>query len=177
MKFKFSVAQWVKKHDGTWISLCTTKENDKAIQELILSLDGSVFECEIKKHREKRSINANNYSWVLTDQLADVLGKSKEETHFEMLKQYGQKTVVSVVKEASEVLMGSVEYWESIGESELNGKIFEHFKVFKGSKNFDTREMAIFIDGIISECKEQGIETMTPAEIQRLKEGWKNYGK
>ena len=28
-------------------------------------------DIEIKKHRERRSLNANNYSWVMTDKLAD----------------------------------------------------------------------------------------------------------
>jgi hypothetical protein len=58
----------------------------------------------------------------------------------------------------------------------MNGKTFYHYKIWKGSHNFDTREMAIFVDGIISECKEQGIPTETPEEIERLKLIWKPKG-
>jgi hypothetical protein len=44
--------------------------------------------------------------------------------------------------------------------------------VYKGSSEFDTKEMSIFIDGIVSEAKELGIETMTPNEIARLNGLW-----
>jgi hypothetical protein len=33
--------------------------------------------------------------------------------------------------------------------------------------------MAVLIDGIISEAKEMGIETLPPREVERLKEMWK----
>ena len=32
--------------------------------------------------------------------------------------------------------------------------------------------LSVFIDGIVSECKELGIETLPPAELQRMKEMW-----
>jgi hypothetical protein len=32
----------------------------------------------------------------------------------------------------------------------------------------DTKEMSILIDGIVSEAKEMGIETLTPDELARI---------
>ena len=32
--------------------------------------------------------------------------------------------------------------------------------------------MSILIDGVVDECKAQGIDTMTPAEIEELKQRW-----
>jgi hypothetical protein len=32
--------------------------------------------------------------------------------------------------------------------------------------------MSVLIDGVVSECEELGIETMSPAELQRIKESW-----
>lgn len=58
------------------------------------------------------------------------------------------------------------------GHSMLNGKDFTHYKVYKGSSEYDSKEMSILIDGIISEAEELGIETLPPHEIQRLKEMW-----
>jgi hypothetical protein len=126
----------------------------------------------IKQHREKRSLNANNYSWSLSDQLADALRISKEECHFLMLKRYGQKTVVSVIEEGIPILEKAVDYFEQYAQSEMNGKTFYHYKVWKGSHEFDTKEMSIFVDGIVSECKELGIPTDTPDEIARIKAAW-----
>ena len=50
--------------------------------------------------------------------------------------------------------------------------MFKHYKVYKGSSEFDTREMSIFIDGIVYEAEELGIQTMTPNEIARIKAAW-----
>lgn len=43
-----------------------------------------------------------------------------------------------------------------------------------GSSKYDTRQMSRLIDLIVTECKEQGINTLTPREIALLKEGWKS---
>ena len=55
----------------------------------------------------------------------------------------------------------------------LQGKEFTHYKIFKGSSEYNTKEMAVLIDGIISEAKELDIETLPPVEVERLKEMWK----
>ena len=136
-------------------------ENLKDIEEL---------DIEIKVHREKRSLNANNYLWVLINELANVLRKSKEDVYFDMLKRYGQNDVVSVLANIN--VSSYFKYYEQAGTSKLNGKDFIHYRVYKGSSEYDTREMSILIDGVISECKEQGIETMTPSELKSLKESW-----
>ena len=36
----------------------------------------------------------------------------------------------------------------------------------------DTREMSILMDGLVSECEEQGIETKNKAEIDSLLKEW-----
>ena len=42
----------------------------------------------------------------------------------------------------------------------------------KGTSEYSTKEMSVFLDGIISECQEVGIETDTPEQIARYKEEW-----
>lgn len=170
MEFQFKKAKWIMDSEGAWLMLLAPDR--KAVQEFIASLEDKIYQCVIKLFRQKRSLNANNYSWSLSDQLADALRISKEECHFLMLKRYGQKTVISVQEEGCEILEKAADYIEQFGNSQMNGKTFYHYKIWKGSHNFDTREMAIFIDGIVQECKEQGIPTETPAEIERLKAAW-----
>lgn len=125
---------------------------------------------EIKEYREKRSLNANSFSWVLIGKIADVLRSDKESVYLTMLKRYGQSDIVSVLADVN--VKGYFKYYEEIGRASLQGKEFIHYKVFKGSSEYDTREMAIFIDGIISECKEMGIETLPPSEVERIKALW-----
>ena len=121
---------------------------------------------EVKEYHPKRSLNANAYAWALIGQIADVLRKSKEEVYFEMLKSYGQSEFVSVRSDID--VKGYFKYYEEYGKGHVEGREFTHYKVYKGSSEFDSREMAILLDGIIQEAKAQGIETITPAEKQRM---------
>lgn len=146
--------------------------NEKSTFKLMVDemKDCEKLSIEIKPYREKRSLNANAYAWKLIGEIADVVRASKEEIYLEMLKRYGQSEIFSVL---SHIPFGEyVKYFEEAGESMLNGKQFTHYKVYKGSSEFDTREMSILIDGIVSEAKNLGIQTETPNEIARLKAMW-----
>ena len=148
--------------------------------ELRITIDktdiSEIINCEkpleviIERIKEKRSLNANSYCWVLIGQIADILRASKEEVYFNMLKNYGQSTVVSVLSEIN--VTGFFKYYEEFGRGEVKGKDFTHYKVYKGSSEFDTREMAVLIDGVISEAQELGIDTRTPEEIDKMKALW-----
>ena len=126
---------------------------------------------EIKEHREKRSLTANAYAWALIGKIADLLRTSKDEVYLEMLKRYGQSELVSVLSSID--VQGYFKYFEPIGTATLQGKDFTHYRIYKGSSEYDSREMAILIDGIVSEAMELGIETLSETEVNRLKEMWK----
>ena len=127
---------------------------------------------EIKEHKKKRSLTANAYAWALIGKIADAMRMDKDECYLLMLKRYGQSEIVSVLSDID--VDGYFKYFETVATTELNGKEFTHYKIFKGSSEFDSREMAVLIDGIISEAKDFGIETLPPAELERLKETWGN---
>ena len=126
---------------------------------------------EVKKHKEKRSLNANAYAWTLITKIADALRTSKEECYLEMLKRYGQSEIVSVLSQID--VSGYFKYYEPLATATLQGKEFTHYKIYKGSSEYDTREMSILIDGIVSEAKELEIDTIPPNEIERLKNMWR----
>lgn len=138
---------------------------------------------KIDKFREKRSLMANNYSWALTDQLAEVLlvqglKMSKDEMHAEMIFRYGQPYLDDngnpvIWSTASEIPVTEFyQYANKIGESELNGKTYNHYRIYRGSHTYDTKEMSLFITGIVEECKENDIETRTPNEIANMLSLW-----
>ena len=133
--------------------------------------DFEKLSIEIKPYREKRSLNANAYAWKLIGEIADIVRSSKDEVYLEMLRKYGQSELISVLSHiTNEQYVNSC---DEVGESKLNGKMFKHYRVYKGSSEFDTREMSILIDGIVGEAKELGIQTETPAELERMKSLWK----
>lgn len=125
---------------------------------------------EIKEHKQKRSLTANAYAWALIGKIADAMRIQKDECYLLMLKRYGQSEIVSVLSDID--VDGYFKYFETVATTELNGKEFTHYKIIKGSSEFDSREMAVLIDGIISEAKDLGIETLPEDEILRLKELW-----
>ncbi len=128
-------------------------------------------EFEIKEYKPKRSRNSNNYAWSLITKIADVLRLDKEEVYLDMLKHYGQSEMVSVLSEID--VKGYFKYYEKVGETVLNGKEFSHYKIFKGSSEYNSKEMAIFIDGVVQEAKQLDIDTITPVELDKLKQMWK----
>lgn len=125
---------------------------------------------EIKEHRQKRSLNANAYAWALIGKIADVLRTSKEEVYLNMLRHYGQSEMVSVLSSID--VSGYFKYFDEIATVTLEGKQFTHYRVYKGSSEYDTREMSILIDGIVYEAKNLEIETMPEDEILKMKEMW-----
>lgn len=153
------------------ITLTLTVNEEAAAKNLYDELNGEEkLSIKIDKYREKRSLNANAYAWKLMTEIANRVRTSKDEVYLEMLKRYGQSEIISVL--AHIPIKEYVKYCEEAGESKLNGKLFKHYKAYKGSSEFDSREMSIFIDGIVSEAKELGIQTMTPNEIAKLKSLW-----
>ena len=128
------------------------------------------YQVEIKEYKQKRSLNANAYAWVLINKIANVMRLSKEEVYLNMLKHYGQSQIISIVSEVN--ITGYFKYYEVIGTSILNNKEFNHIKVYKGSSEYDTKEMSIFIDGIVQEAKQLDIETLTPNQLAELKSLW-----
>lgn len=157
---------------GTRKVTLTLSVNEDAAAKLLYDElhETEKLSIKIDKYREKRSLNANNYAWKILTEMANILRSSKEEVYLEMLKRYGQSEIISVL---AHIPIGEyVKYCEVAGESTLNGKLFKHYKVYKGSSEFDTREMRIFLDGVVSEAKELGIPTETPDQIARLKAMW-----
>lgn len=125
---------------------------------------------KIDEFKKKRSLNANNYAWKLITEIGNATRQSKDDVYFIMLKRYGQSEMVSAM---AHIPFGDyVKYCEEAGESTLNGKLFKHYRVYKGSSEFDTKEMSIFIDGIVSEAKDLGIPTDTPDQIAKMKALW-----
>jgi hypothetical protein len=159
------------------IMLALTAKTDIADLKAVIA-DKKLLAVEISKQKKKRSLDANSYAWVLITKIADTLRTSKEELYIEMLKRYGQreKELISIIddEKALEMIHKALNnHCCVVGEGSINGKQFKHLAVLIGSSQYDTRQMAILIDGIVSEAKGLDIETLTPKELQELKSSWK----
>lgn len=140
---------------------------------------------EIKKYRAKRSLDANAYYWTLITKLARVIDVSNAEQHNRMLQLYGYpevidgKHVLMVIpetEEAHEKVMKAEEYHlkptSNVREGN-DGIMYRTYILMRGSRTYNTEEMARLISGLITECKDAGIpdsEIATPDEKRILKE-------
>lgn len=122
---------------------------------------------EIKEKKSRRSLTQNAYYWVLLHELAKALKIDNDTMHRMMLERYGVYEVISV--QSGIDLKGYFKYFEQIGRGTVNGKEFIHYRIFKGSSQMDSKEFSVLLDGLISDCEELGIPTLTREEIGKLK--------
>lgn len=138
------------------------------INWLLKQKENTIF--EIKEIKNKRSLNANSYAWVLITKIASVMNLSKEEIYLLMLKNYGQSLLIPVPKNSKPD--GYFKYYEFVSRREMNGVIVDFYKVYKGSSDYDTKEMSELINGIVQECKNLEIETLEDIKINQLINEW-----
>lgn len=122
---------------------------------------------EVKEVKQHRTLTQNSYLWKLVNEIANKVNKSKEDVYLQMLKDYGQCEVISMKSNINP--NGYFKYYEPIGTGYVNNTEFTHYKIYKGSSEFTTLEMKYLLDGVIQECENLGIPTLTNEQIERLK--------
>jgi hypothetical protein len=154
--------------------LITFSVNEKAtvLPEYDKLKNSKKLRVKAVQYRERRSLDANAYLWVLLQKIAEVLRTDKWSVYLQMLKRYGQFTYIVVKPGAVEAVKKQWRECEEIGEIEVNGTKAVQMLCYYGSSTYDAKEMSVLIDGVVSECQELGIETLPPSELQRIKEQW-----
>lgn len=142
---------------------------------------------EITPYRKKRSLDANAYYWVLLTRLADVLRISKPYLHNMLLRRYGRpqvyddRVVYLIIPESDKARekVDEDEYTHLKPTAELkegrDGRMYRTYILMKGSHEYNTEEMSILIEGLIDECKQVGIETLTPDELKKMMEAYEKH--
>lgn len=147
------------------------------LHRFLESLDGSkVYDIEIKPHREKRSLDANAYCWVLCEKLAQVIGLTKEQVYRQHIKDVGVFRPVEINESAVETLCKS---WALHGIGWLTERVdhgakdgFVLVNLYYGSSAYNTKQMARLIDNLVEDCKACGVETLPPEKLEAMKEAW-----
>ena len=159
-------------------------EREKAI-ESVPDLEQKELKISVTQKRKRRSLNANAYYWVLVGKMAEVLQITSAYIHNTMMRRYGQIQVfddqaVRVVLKETEEVRKRVDEAEDVHlrpTAELrkgkDGLMYRTYLLLKGSHEYDTKEMARLIDGIVSDARELGIETLPPHELERMLANWK----
>lgn len=169
-----SKVRWQQDSEGTW--LCFQVSKAEALETCGAMDPEKTYDLTIKQHREKRSNDANAYCWVLMDRLADVLNTTKEDIYREMVRRVGPYKVFHLTEDEAKTFRVG---WEKIGKGWPTEQVDYTpdgdrvvIRAYYGSSTYNTKQMSRLIDMVVSECKEQGIETLTPLELERMKEAW-----
>ena len=153
--------------------------SDTGRMNVVIEIDGDADisgAVEIKPLKDKRSLNANSYFWVLVSQIAQKMRTSINEVHNLMLSRYGYPEIVAnnlvTLPLREDIDPNELEgiHLKSSGHVTVNSKgtRYINYYVMRGSHTFNTAEMSHLIDGVISEAKDLGIDTLTPDEKERM---------
>ena len=150
-----------------------TNQNIQKVLDLKqITEKGKLLKVDIKQFRQKRSLDANSYCWVLSQKIAEAIGNTKEYVYKWAIRQVGQFEIVPI---RDDVVEKWIEAWESkglgwqaevMGKSKLEGytNIINYF----GSSVYNTKEMALLIEELVYQAKELGIDTISEEEKQAL---------
>jgi hypothetical protein len=154
-----------------------TMNEASAINEIDNIKDCEKLNIKAVKHRQKRSLDANAYMWVLLQKMAEVLHQDKWNIYIEMLGRYGVFTHIIVKPNVVDKVKEEWRTVKELGEVCVNGTTGIQLQCYFGSSTYNTKEMSVLIDGVVSEAKELGIETLSPDELERMKAEWNQYCK
>lgn len=149
--------------------------NERECISSLEELKEDKLSVEIKKYRNKRSLDANAYMWVLISKLEEKVNIPKDIIYKDAIRNIGVYEVIPVKNEAVDRF---IEAWTKNGlgwvcettKSKLEG--YTNILAYYGSSTYNTAEMSRLIDLIVQECKQLNIETMSKPELDSLIESW-----
>ena len=180
LKAKNSISFKALESGETEVSFVVDKLNYGEKTRIRASLEeaGDTLTIAVSKYRKRRSLSANAYFWELIGRLSKKLNISKEETYWEYIKHTGIYQSVEVNNKAVDTI---IKMWKSHGlgwiaektdDGEREG--FSLINLYYGSSSYNTKQMSRLIDSVVNDCKEQGIETLPPEQLECMKREWKS---
>lgn len=137
-----------------------------------LSLRDLALDIELKRHRKKRSLDANALMWQCLGEIAHALNQDKWNIYLMMLKRYGKYTYICVKPEVVEAVKSQWRECEVVGDISINGQKAVQLLCYFGSSTYNTKEFSTLLDGIISEMEEMGLERPLDGDMKRALEQW-----
>ena len=129
---------------------------------------GTAVEMAFKTVRKARSTDANALMWHCLTEIATALHADKWEIYKLMLSRYTAGIPITCRLDAVERLVKSYREVERLGDVYVGGEKRAMLMLYVGSSQFDSKEMAHFIDCLIDEMREMGLETPTPERTREV---------
>ena len=158
-----------------------TVELDADFRTEFDELKDEPVEVSVKKHRKKRSLDANAYAWVLIDKIAEKRGLTKTEVYRQAIKEVGGVSEFCCVQ--NKAVRALEQIWTNKGlgwqVDEMESKIpgCTTLVLYMGSSEYDTKQMSALIDSLVQDAHSIGITTKTDEEINSLLEQYERNKK
>ena len=165
------------KLEGGWLMVKPEREDLGKAMAVVRKHKDRLYDLEVKEHRQKRSLDANAYCWVLINKIADALRITPKEIYRQAIQNIGGNYEIIPIKEEAAERFRQI--WESqglgwpcvdMGKSKIQG--YRNLRAYYGSSTYDTRQMSMLIDNLVQDCKALDIETLPPEKLALLMEGW-----
>ncbi len=134
--------------------------SDMAAQ--MVSFGEKPLDVKIEPHKDKRSAGANKYFHVLVGKLAATLNISREHAKNLLITRYGQPMIDN---EGCYMTYKTLAPPEVVCESpELHAMPVGQagnetiYRLYRGTGSYNTKEMAVLIDGTVSELESMGCD-------------------
>lgn len=159
--------------------LVTFEMLEGCTDDALNACDGRELKMSVSPWKRGRSRDANSMYWSLLGQLAAKVGFSRPEMHNALLARYGVdetvegQQVVLVLPDTEEAAQKAAQAESyhirpTSSAREVGGQRYRTYVLMKGSHEYDTQEFSNLLNGLISECQEQGIPTSTPEQLARM---------
>lgn len=157
-------------------------DEDPSDLEKLAKLEDQEVVLDVVKFYEKRSLNANAYFWKLCDLIAKKLGSDKDTIYLMMLKNAGAFDTYELPLEAANQIKRLYRYSEedyrferymwNADEDQGRTIDFTCIRCYRGSHEYDKKQMSDLINYTVNEAHDLGIDTWTKEEIKNLIERW-----
>lgn len=118
------------------------------------------FDVEFIKPKEKRSLQANAFAWVLIGKIADKTRVERSEVYKQMIRDVGGNSVSVVLRNDAVKQFCTDWHRNGIGwvtDEIPNGEDTTLVIAYEGSHVYDKAQMSRFIDLLVREAKDHGI--------------------
>lgn len=166
--------------DGEDTFLCLSVPYYEA-RKFIGEMKDKKYSLEIKEYREKRSLDANAYLWVLLDKMAaaktrmDRVACVKEDLYVDYVRDCGPFKDFELSMDEAKTFETA---WHMLGTGWPTEKVDftpdgerVTIRAYYGSSTYNTKQMSRLLDLVVQDARALGVETMTPEELESLLEG------
>lgn len=140
---------------------------------------------DVSEYKEKRSRSQNAYYWELAGKVATKsvkFGANVNQIHNRNLRELGlleriNDELVCIyipdTDEAEKQALNAESYHiKPTSQTRVgkDGQVFRCYVMLRGSHTFNTAEMSSLVDLMVQEAKAVGVETMTPNELEHIRQ-------